>query len=70
MSPPPSKMIRTLLGFFRPDTRDLSVYALESTNSRKVVRLILRLFRADSPVPLGRWGHHWETKRIHQRYYD
>lgn len=32
---------------------------------------ILRLFfRPIAPVPLGRWGYHWDLKRKYQTYYD
>lgn len=29
-----------------------------------------RMTAAEMPKPLGRWGYYWDSKMIHQRYYD
>jgi hypothetical protein len=33
-------------------------------------RLFLRLFSKQMPVPLGRWGNHWEKRLKYQVYYE
>jgi hypothetical protein len=37
-----------------------------------MITLFLRLFQRakEIPVPLGRWGYHWEQKMKYQTYYD
>jgi len=37
-----------------------------------MLRFVLRLFQLNSEAPkiLGRWGYHWESKILHQKYYD
>ena len=36
-----------------------------------MLRYILRLLtRADPPVPLGRWGYHFDKQRVYQVYYE
>lgn len=33
-------------------------------------RFIMRFLNPEPIVPLGRWGHHWEYMKRHQKYYE
>lgn len=35
-------------------------------------KYLLRIFfpLAERPVPLGRWGYHFEKQRVYQKYYE
>jgi hypothetical protein len=35
-----------------------------------IFTLLTRFFPKSMPIPLGRWGYHWEQKIKYQTYYD
>jgi hypothetical protein len=37
-----------------------------------MIRFIMKIFKFgnDKPKILGRWGYHWESKLVYQKYYD
>ena len=40
--------------------------------STMLYRICKIIFSTQSPdkLLLGRWGYHWELKKIHQKYYE
>ena len=47
-------------------------YFSQVSITKMLVKMMIMLFRikAEPLTPLGRWGHHWEKRLIHQKYYD